>query len=73
VTEAQTATSPTFEQIHVMTSSSTHATAFAEILLCLGNAPHCSKRQIVVRDNPVRSRTAGNRRSFNEVFRWGSD
>lgn len=60
--------SSTFERIQSATSSSTQATAFAEIRQCLGNAPLCSKRQIVERDRPVLSRTDGNRRSFSAVL-----
>ncbi|HKW02053.1 MAG TPA: hypothetical protein VJN96_19685 [Vicinamibacterales bacterium] len=61
----QTASSPTFERIQINTSSSTQATAFAEILRCFGNSPLRSIRQIVDRERPVRSRIAGNLNNFN--------
>jgi hypothetical protein len=48
-------------RIQLETSSSIHATTFAETRLCRGNWPCRSRRQIVERDNPVRSRTVGKR------------
>lgn len=52
---------PARARIHETTSSSIHATTFVEMRVCLGNSPRRSKRQMVDRDRPVRSRISGNR------------
>ena len=53
------------ERTHSSISGSSHPTALADSCRCFGKTPRRSRRQIVDRDRPVRSRTPAKRMNRN--------